>query len=110
MHRQRQKYDKKNNQITSKTAHGKCLKEMKKATAGTGTKLLAHFASAVCNEDTGQMLEHKQLINHNKKEIREWWQRSLADEFGKLMKGAGRNVDITQRGSQLKSITNIIEI
>ena len=43
------------------------------------------------------MLDYKKLINHNKKETREWWQRSSANEFGKLIKGAGRNKDGTQR-------------
>ena len=43
------------------------------------------------------MLDYKKLINHNKKETREWWQRSPANEFGKLMKGAGKNTNGTQR-------------
>ena len=73
------------------------VKEMNKANARTGAKLPAHFANAVFDEDTGQMLDYKKLINHNKKETREWWQRSSANEFGKLMKGAGRNTDGTQR-------------
>ena len=42
-------------------------------------------------------LTTKELINHNKKETREWWQRSSANEFGRLMKGAGRNKEGTQR-------------
>ena len=72
-------------------------KEMNKAYARTGAKLPAHFANAVFDEDTGQMLDYKKLINHNKKETREWWQQSSANEFGRLMKGAGRNKDGTQR-------------
>ena len=43
------------------------------------------------------MLDYKELINHNKKETRECWQRSSAYEFGRLMKGAGLNKDGTQR-------------
>ena len=73
------------------------VKEMNKSSARTGAKLPAHFTNAVFDEDTGQMLDYKKLINHNKKETREWWQRSSANEFGKLMKGAGRNKDGTQR-------------
>ena len=65
--------------------------------ARTGAKLPAHFANAVFDEDTGKMLDYKQLINHNKKETREWWQQSSTNEFGRLMKGAGRNKDGTQR-------------
>ena len=43
---------------------------MNKAYARTGAKLQAHFANAVFDEDTGQMLDYKNLINHNKKETR----------------------------------------
>ena len=60
-------------------------------------KLPAHFAYSIFDKDTGQMLDYKKLINHNKKETREWWQRSSANEFGKLMKGVGRNADGMQR-------------
>ena len=66
------------------------LKETKKATAATGAKLPAHFANAVYNEDTGQRLDYKKLINYNKKKTREWWQRSSANEFGKLIEEAGK--------------------
>ena len=47
---------------------------MNKASARTGARLLAHFANAVFDEDTGHMFNYKKLINHNKKETREWWQ------------------------------------
>ena len=50
------------------------VKEMNKANARTGAKLPAHFANAGFDEDTRQMLDYKKLINHNKKETREWWQ------------------------------------
>ena len=43
-------------------------KKMNKAYARTGAKLPAHFANVVFDEDTGQMLDYKKLINHNKKE------------------------------------------
>ena len=71
------------------------IKEMNKATARTGSKLPAHFANAVFDEDTGQMLDYKKLINHNNKSTREWWKRSSANEFRTLMEGAGRNADGT---------------
>ena len=73
------------------------MKRMNKASARTGARLPAHFANAVFDEDTGQMLDYKKLINHNKKETREWWQRFSANEFRRLTKGAGRNKDGTQR-------------
>ena len=47
------------------------VKEMKKATARTGAKLLAHFANAVYNDDTGKILDYMKHINQNKKETRE---------------------------------------
>ena len=70
---------------------------MKKVTAATRAKVPAPFANTVFDEDTGQMLDYKKLINHNKKETQEWWHRSSTNEFGKRMKGAGRNADGTQR-------------
>ena len=70
---------------------------MNKANARTGAKFPAHFANAVFDEDTGQMLDYKKLINHNKKETREWWQKLSANEFGKLLKGVGKHEDGTQR-------------
>ena len=68
-----------------------------KSYARTGAKLPAHLANVVFEENNGQMLDYKKLINHNKKETREWWQRLSANEFGKLMKCAGRNNDGAQR-------------
>ena len=47
------------------------LKEKKKTTSAIGGKLLAYFASAVYNKDTGQILDYKKLISHNKKETHE---------------------------------------
>ena len=70
---------------------------MTKASAATGARLPAHFANVVFDEDTGKMLDYKKLVNHNKKETREWWQRLSANEFGKLMKGTGYNANGTQR-------------
>ena len=92
MYRQEQRYNKKDNQ-TARLHQANVVKEMNKANARTGEKLPAHFANSVFDEDTGQMLDYKKLINHNKKETREWWQRSSKNKFGKLMKGAGRNAD-----------------
>ena len=41
----------------------------------------------VYDEATGKMIDYKQLINHSDKQTREWWQKLLANEFGKLLKG-----------------------
>lgn len=37
------------------------------------TKLPAHFVNARYNDDIDQVLDYKKLINHNKKEIQDWW-------------------------------------
>ena len=55
-------------QLVARLHQANVLKEMKNAPSETGGNLLAHFANAVCDEHTGQMLDYKKLINHNKKE------------------------------------------
>ena len=72
------------------------LKEMKNTTSATGGKQPAHFANAVYDDDTDQILNYKKVINHNKKEIQEWWPQPLVNEFGKTMKGVGHNAKSTQ--------------
>ena len=52
---------------------------------------------AVYDEATGQMIDYKQLINHFDKQTRKWWQKLTVNEFGKLLKGVGRNEDGSQR-------------
>ena len=52
---------------------------------------------SVYDETTGKMIDYKQLINHSDKQTREWWQKLSANEFGKLLKGLGRNEDGSQR-------------
>ena len=51
----------------------------------------------VYDEATGKMIDYKQLVNHSDKQTRELWQKSAANEFGKLLKGVGKNEDGTQR-------------
>ena len=72
MHRQRQRYKEKDHQTTGQTTPSK-YREGNKVNARTGAKLPAHFANAVFDKDTGQILDYKKLINHNKEETREWW-------------------------------------
>ena len=52
---------------------------------------------AVYDETTGKMIDYKQLINHSDKQTQEWWQKSSANESGRLLKGVGRNEDGSQR-------------
>lgn len=70
---------------------------MKNKTLPTSGKLLAHFAMAVYDDNTRQMLDYKSLINQHKKETREWWNKLSANKYGKLLEGIGRNKDGTQR-------------
>ncbi|OEU11422.1 hypothetical protein FRACYDRAFT_245985 [Fragilariopsis cylindrus CCMP1102] len=65
--------------------------------SSAGGKLPGHFAMTVYDEATGKMIDYKQLINHSDKQTRESWQKSAANEFGKLLKGVGKNKDGTQR-------------
>ena len=55
------------------------------------------------------MIDYNQLINHSNKQTREWWQKCLANQFEKLLKGVGRNKDGTQRVKESDTI-NFIQI
>ena len=67
------------------------VKETKNTPSPTGGKLPGHFAMTVYDETTGKMIDYKQLINHPDKQTRERWQKLSANEFGKLLKGVGKN-------------------
>ena len=71
------------------------LKETKNKSPPARVKL-TELAIAVYDEDTGKVIDYKQLINHSNRQTHEWWQKSSANEFGKLLKGVGRNKDETQ--------------
>ena len=71
--------------------------ETKNKPSPAGGKLPAHFVMAVYDEDTGKMIDYKQFTNHSNKKTREWWQKSVANKFGKLLKGVGRNKYLTRR-------------
>ena len=70
---------------------------MKNKLSPAGGKLPAYFAITVLNKETGKMLDYKKLINHPNKQTQEWWQKSPANEFGRLLKRVGINDDGTQR-------------
>ena len=73
------------------------VKANKNKPSRAGAKLPGHFAMAVYDEAIGKMIDYKQLINHSDKQTREWWEKSPVNEFGKLLKGGGKNEDGTQR-------------
>ena len=48
---------------------------------------------AVLDQETGQLLEYRQLLKHPK--LKELWNRSAADEFGRLAQGIKGRVKAT---------------
>jgi hypothetical protein len=52
-------------------------------------------ADTVINEETGKSMEYKDLLKDPK--YREDWSRAVANEFGHLFNGVGKNADGTQR-------------
>ena len=82
--------------LSTRLERAHLVKEAKNKPPPAGGKLPTHFAMEVYDEDTGKMINYKQLINHSNRQTREWWQKSSANEFGKLLKGVGRNKDGTQ--------------
>ena len=49
-----------------------------------------HLAMAVFNEATGRLMEMRDLVRHPDPEIRKRWNTSVANKFGRLMKGIGQ--------------------
>jgi hypothetical protein len=58
-----------------------------------------HHLYAVFDEVTGKMLEYRHLMKHPDPKIREQWQKSSANEFGRTMQGVGKN---RPEGEQIK--------
>ena len=50
----------------------------------------SHLAMAVFDESTGTMMEMRELRRHSDPKIRDVWETSVANEFGRLLKGIGR--------------------
>ena len=48
-------------------------------------------------EETGKMLEYRQLMRHPNPKIKQTWTRSAADEFGRLFQGVGKGQENGQR-------------
>ena len=53
-------------------------------------------ANTVTDPHTGKQLDYRQLINHPDYELRRTWQRSSANEFGRLAQGVGGRIDGTE--------------
>ena len=83
--------------LSTRLQRANSVREHKYTPSAAGGKLPAHFVMAVNDEATGKMIDYKQLINHEDKQTREWWQKSSSNEFGKLLKGVGRNKDGSHR-------------
>ena len=73
------------------------VKANKNKPSPAGAKLPGHFSRVVYDEETGKMIDYKQLINHSDKQTQEWWQKLSANEFRKLLKKVRKNEDSTQR-------------
>ena len=82
--------------LSTRLQRANIAKETKNKPSPAGGKLPVYFAKVVYNEATGKMIDCKQLISHSNKQTGEWWQKLSANEFEKLHKGVGRNVDGTQ--------------
>ena len=54
-----------------------------------------HYANAVIDKETGDVMNLKKLLKHPK--YMEVWTRAAANEYGRLFQGCGRNDDGTQR-------------
>ena len=49
-------------------------------------------ANAVTDPDTGKQLEYRQLISHPNRHLRQTWQQSSSNEFGRLAQGVGGHI------------------
>jgi hypothetical protein len=49
----------------------------------------AQWANAIIDSETGESMEYRQLIKHDK--YREVWKRSFANELGRLAQGGGKD-------------------
>ena len=55
------------------------------------------IANAVLDSDSGEMLEHRQLLHHKDSKAQKIWTRSAADEFGRLFQGVSVGSNKGQR-------------
>ena len=56
---------------------------------------LIRVANSITDPNTGQQLEHRQLINHPDRQLRQTWQCSSANEFRRLAQGVGGRIEGT---------------
>ena len=55
--------------------------------------LPSHFAMAVFDESTGKMMEMRELLHHPDPTVRKELETSVANEFGRLLKGIGKETN-----------------
>ena len=48
---------------------------------------------AVYNEESGRMMEMRDLVRHLNPEIRKRWIKAVSNEYGRLMKGIGKKLE-----------------
>ena len=56
---------------------------------------MLHMVNSIVDPDTGKPLEYRHLINHKRDDIRATWNRSGANEFGRLAQGVGGRIEGT---------------
>ena len=60
-------------------------------------QLPQHFAYSAWDDETGQMLEFRHLLNHKNSNIKKKWGRFGANEYGRLMQGIGKKLPPEER-------------
>ena len=67
-----------------------CVAPQKAAARAFPAQIFHHMANAVLDQETGEMLEYRQLLKHNK--LKETWNYSAANEYGGLTQGIGGRI------------------
>ena len=76
---------------------------MKKSNCSDRRKLPAAFANVVYDDNTGQMLDYKKLINHNKKDHRKMNLENLWKELDATQMKHKEEKDLTPSTSYTKN-------
>eukprot|EP00978_Attheya_sp_CCMP212_P015191 scaffold39147_cov55-Attheya_sp.AAC.4 len=63
-----------------------------------------HYANAVWDDEAGRMLEFRHLLNHKNPATKKIWDRSGANEYGRLMQGIGKNRKPEERITGMNSM------
>ena len=67
-----------------------CVAPQKAAARTFPLQVFQHMANAVLDQETGEMLEYRQLIKHSR--LKDTWNYSAANEYGRLAQGIGGRI------------------